>query len=58
MADLESDAVRENVRGNVRRLLERSPALAERVDAGALYVAGGVYDLETGRVELLDAGSA
>ncbi len=43
-------AVRENVRNQIDVLRESSPVLARRVRAGRLVVAGGVYDLATGRV--------
>ena len=43
-------AVRENVRNQMDVLRESSPVLARLVRAGKLVVAGGVYDLATGRV--------
>ena len=43
-------AVRENVRNQMDILRESSPVLARLVRAGKLVVAGGVYDLATGRV--------
>ncbi len=43
-------AVRENVRNQMDVLRESSPVLARLVRAGKLVVAGGVYDLGTGRV--------
>lgn len=45
------------IAGNVRlqaRLLRRSPVVAALVREGKLRVAGGVYDLGTGRVTLVD----
>jgi len=42
--------VRENVRNQMDVLRESSPVLARLVRAGKLVVAGGVYDLATGRV--------
>lgn len=49
------DAVtRANVRLTARALVERSPVLAARVERGELAIRGAVYDLATGRVELLD----
>ena len=47
------------IAGNVRlqgQLLRRSsPVIRELVESGRLQVVGGVYDLESGRVRLLDA---
>jgi carbonic anhydrase len=43
-------AIRENVRNQALLLAEASPVLARRVRQGDLLVAGGVYDLQTGRV--------
>lgn len=45
-----NDAVRENVRLQAQTLAEASPVLAELIRMGKLLVAGGVYDLSTGRV--------
>lgn len=44
-------AIVENVRQNVQRLSQATPILAKQVQAGALKVVGGVYHLDTGRVE-------
>lgn len=43
-------AVEENVRIQAQTLAEASPVLAERIQEGKLIVAGGIYDLATGRV--------
>lgn len=43
-------AIRENVRIQATLLAEASPVIARLVRAGRLRVAGGVYDLTTGRV--------
>ena len=48
------NAVRANVRAQVRGLVERSPIIAERVHQRALRVVGGRYDLDTGHVTLVD----
>ncbi|MEU5724662.1 carbonic anhydrase [Micromonospora sp. NPDC047738] len=48
------NAVRANVRAQVRGLVERSPIIAERVHQGVLRVVGGRYDLDTGHVTLVD----
>jgi carbonic anhydrase len=49
------EVVRENVRVQARLLRTASPVIAQLVHEGKLSVAGGVYDLQTGRVTLLDA---
>lgn len=46
-------ATRDNVRLNVRKLQESNPIISERVSKGQLKIVGGVYDLETGRVDLV-----
>ncbi len=46
-------AVIANVRYNVDRLRHAAPILAGLADADALRVVGGVYDLATGKVELV-----
>jgi carbonic anhydrase len=51
--DLESSAVEANVRHNVDRLRRAGPILADLVGKGELSVVGGVYELATGRVELM-----
>jgi len=51
--DLPQRAVIANVRANVRRLQEAKPILAEMVAAGKLRVVGAVYDLATGKVDLV-----
>lgn len=43
----------ENVRQNVQRLQEATPILARAVQDGKLRVVGGVYHLDTGRVEAI-----
>ena len=43
-----------NVRLGARALVEQSPALRERVEAGALRIVGARYDLDDGTVWLLD----
>ena len=51
--DLPQRAVIANVRANVRRLQEAKPILADMVATGKLRVVGGVYDLATGKVDLV-----
>lgn len=46
-----------NVRLTVQRIRELSPILKGMEDAGQLKVAGGIYNLETGRVRFLDTGT-
>jgi carbonic anhydrase len=57
LAETGGDVIRRalvsNVRHNVRALETSTPILAERVGRGALAVKGGIYDLATGRVELV-----
>ncbi len=52
-ANLELAAVRENVLINVNKLRNATPILRRRVQNGQLKVVGGVYDLDTGRVDLI-----
>jgi carbonic anhydrase len=47
-------AVRENVRIQAATLAEASPVIAGLIRKGELTVAGGVYDLTTGRVDLVE----
>jgi carbonic anhydrase len=44
-------AIVENVKAQAETLSEASPVLAQLIQDGKLIVAGGVYDLTTGRVE-------
>ncbi|MFM7108950.1 MAG: carbonic anhydrase [Planctomycetaceae bacterium] len=44
-------AVRENVRLQAQTLVEASPVIAALVKDGKVLVAGGVFDLESGRVD-------
>jgi carbonic anhydrase len=48
-----SNAIRANVEMGVERLRTLRPVLAERVKQGRLKVVGAVYDLRTGRVEVI-----
>jgi carbonic anhydrase len=43
-------AIEENVRHQAELLAEASPVIAGLVKAGKVTVAGGVYDLSSGRV--------
>jgi carbonic anhydrase len=51
--DLIRRALVANVRHNVRALETATPILADMVSRGALAVKGGIYDLASGRVELI-----
>lgn len=48
-----SAATADNVRLNVTKLKESNPILSERVTQGKLMIVGGIYDLPTGRVNLI-----
>jgi carbonic anhydrase len=52
--DRDSNAVLANVRHNVDLLRRAQPILADPVARDAVRVVGGVYDLATGRVRLLE----
>jgi carbonic anhydrase len=54
-AGLESKAIDLNVTEQVR-ILEQSPLLEKRVADGSLRIVGARYHLQSGKVELLDAG--
>ncbi len=49
-----SAAVRSNVQFQARKLRQASPVLAGAVDGGTLAIAGGVFDLMSGRVGPVD----
>jgi carbonic anhydrase len=49
-----AEAVRENVRLQAGLLSEASPVIARRIKEGKLVVAGGVYDLGSGKVNRVD----
>ncbi|MHA3903096.1 carbonic anhydrase [Castellaniella sp. WN] len=51
--DLLAAATEQNVRDNVTALAAGSAIIREAAQAGKLRIAGGVYRLETGRVEFL-----
>jgi len=52
--DLLQNATRRNVRRTVASLRTASPILDRAVQEGRLEIAGGVYDLEDGRVRILE----
>lgn len=47
------EAIKQNVRYNVQRLLEAKPIIAEAASAGKVKIVGGVYELATGKVSLV-----
>jgi carbonic anhydrase len=51
--DLVVNAIRANVRLVVAQLKTEEPVLRPLVEAGSLRIVGGVYDLETGAVEVI-----
>lgn len=51
--DLADTATRENIRLNVMKLRQATPILSKRTRQGQLMVVGGLYDIKTGRVELI-----
>lgn len=51
--DLLTNAIRRNVALNVDKLKDAAPILKPLVDEKKIRVVGGVYELKTGRVELL-----
>jgi carbonic anhydrase len=52
-SDLVAAAIVENVRLNVKRLIDDTPILSEALAAKKIAVAGGIYDLATGKVNLI-----
>ena len=48
-------AIEESVRQTMADILAESPVIAELVESGAVGIAGGVYDLASGRVTWLDS---
>lgn len=52
-ANLPSAAIAENVRQTVRQVTAAKPVLADMIAAGKVKVAGGVYDIATGKVGLV-----
>jgi carbonic anhydrase len=52
-SNLHDEAIAENVRRAVSTLATSPPILAERVKEGRIKVVGAIYDLATGRVQIL-----
>ena len=53
--DLLTNAIKENVVLTVEKLQSTGPILSEAVSQKKLKVVGGVYDLQTGKVELVSS---
>lgn len=53
--NLVAAATEQNVIQNVRQLRQASPLLAPRVKSDDLLIVGGIYELSTGKVRLIDA---
>ena len=51
-SDLLAAATEENVRLNMKRLVDNEPIMTEPLAAKKLAIAGGVYDIATGKVNL------
>ena len=51
--DLVANAIRENVVLTVQKLQGTGPILSDAVAQKKLKIVGGVYDLHTGKVELV-----
>lgn len=55
--DIYDRVTRENVNAGVEKLKSLEPIIAPRVKTGSVKVVGGVYDLQTGTVKLLQSES-
>lgn len=52
-SDLVAAAIEENVRLNVKRLIDDTPVLADALAAKKIGISGGIYDIATGKVNLI-----
>ena len=52
-SDLVAAATEENVRLNVKRLIDDAPIMSEALAAKKIAMSGGVYDIATGKVNLI-----
>lgn len=52
-SDLVAAAIEENVRLNVKRLIDDAPIMSDALAAKKIAVSGGIYDLATGKVNLI-----
>ena len=51
--DLLAAAIEENVRLNVKRVIEDAPIMSDALAAKKIAVAGGIYDIATGKIGLI-----
>jgi carbonic anhydrase len=52
-SDLVAAATEENVRLNVKRLIDDAPIMSDALAAKKIAVSGGIYDIATGKVNLI-----
>jgi carbonic anhydrase len=52
-SDLLAAAIEENVRLNVKRLIDDAPIMSDALAAKKIAVSGGIYDIATGKVGLI-----
>jgi carbonic anhydrase len=52
-SDLVAATIEENVRLNVKRLIDDTPILADALAAKKIAISGGVHDIATGKVKLI-----
>ena len=52
-SDLVAAAIEENVRLNVKRMLDDKPILSDALESKTIAATGGVYDIATGKVKLI-----
>jgi carbonic anhydrase len=52
-SDLVAATIEENVRLNVKRLIDDTPILSDALAAKKIAISGGVYDISTGKVGLI-----
>jgi carbonic anhydrase len=52
-SDLLATAIEENVRLNVKRLIDDAPIMSDALAAKKIAIAGGIYDLATGKIGLI-----
>ena len=53
-ADFVAKCTEENVRLQMRRIIDQSPIVKELLDSGSVRLVGGVHDLASGKVHFLD----
>ncbi len=52
-SDLVAAAIEENVRLNVKRLIDDAPIMSDALAAKKIAISGGIYDIATGKVNLI-----